>query len=237
MGSVKVFGKMQGKVRMRRMVMIGALGLLSACGGKAPEAPAGQASAAASVAPQGPVVRIVALGDSLFAGYGLRAEQAYPVRLEAALRARGINAQVVNAGVSGDTTEDGLARLDFTLGAGKVDLVVISLGGNDMLRGLPVARTRANMEAILAGLDKRKVPVVVMGMLAAPNMGPDYARDFNAVFPAVAKAHHAALVPFFLKAIYQRADLQLPDHIHPTAPGVEAMVKDTVDVVAGGLHP
>ena len=239
MGTQRDFDKMRGGVSMRRWMVIGALGLLSACGGKAPEAPAGQASAAASavpsVAPQGPVVRIVALGDSLFAGYGLRPEQAYPVRLEAALRARGINAQVVNAGVSGDTTEDGLARLDFTLGGGKVDLVVISLGGNDMLRGLPVARTRANMDAILTGLDKRKVPVVVMGMLAAPNMGPDYARDFNAVFPALSKAHHAALVPFFLKPIFGRADLQLPDHIHPTAPGVEAMVADTVGVVAGAL--
>lgn len=232
MGSPKVFGKVCEGVGMRRMGMIGALALLSACGGKAPEAPATQASVAA---PQGPVVRIVALGDSLFAGYGLRAEQAYPVRLEAALRARGINAQVVNAGVSGDTTEDGLARLDFTLGGVKPDLVVISLGGNDMLRGLPVARTRANMDAILAGLERRKVRVVVMGMLAAPNMGPDYARDFNAVFPAVTKVHHAVLVPFFLQPIFNHPDLQLPDHIHPTAPGVEAMVKGTVDAVSGAL--
>lgn len=219
---------------MRRMVMIGVLAMLSACGPKAPDAPAAQASSALAE-PRAAAVRIVALGDSLFAGYGLRAEQAYPVRLEAALRARGINARVVNAGVSGDTTEDGLARLDFTLGGQKPDLVVISLGGNDMLRGLPVARTRANMEAILAGLDKRGVRAVVMGMLSAPNMGPDYARDFNAVFPSVAKAHHAALVPFFLKPIFNRPDLQLPDHIHPTAPGVEAMVKDTVNTVAGAL--
>lgn len=181
-------------------------------------------------------MRIVALGDSLFAGYGLRAEQAYPVRLEAALRARGINAQVTNAGVSGDTTQDGRARLDFTLGAGTApDLVIISLGGNDMLRGLPLAQTRENLDAILAELDKRKIPAVVMGMLAAPNMGPDYAKSFNAIFPAVVARHHAGLEPFFLKPIFNRPDLQLPDHIHPTEQGVEAMVKATVDRVVAAL--
>lgn len=185
---------------------------------------------------KGPVVRIIALGDSLFAGYGLRAEQAYPVRLEAALRARGINAQVVNAGVSGDTTQDGRARLDFTLAQGAApDLVVISLGGNDMLRGLPLAQTKDNLDAILGELEKRKIKTVVMGMLAAPNMGPDYAREFNAIFPAVAARHHAVLEPFFLKAIFNQPNLQLPDHIHPTDKGVEAMVSATVDKVAGAL--
>lgn len=211
--------------------------MLTGCGGadKTPQ-PAPSASAAPAPVPKGPPVRIIALGDSLFAGYGLRPEQAYPVRLEAALRARGINAQVVNAGVSGDTTQDGRARLDFTLAQGAApDLVIISLGGNDMLRGLPLARTKDNLDAILAELDKRKIKAVVMGMLAAPNMGPDYAREFNAIFPALAARHHAVLDPFFLKPIFNRPDLQLPDHIHPTDKGVEAMVSATLDKVAGAL--
>lgn len=225
------------------------LALLGGCSGGAQKGAdegagqvTGQAKASEPVAspsapaPKGPAVHIVALGDSLFAGYGLRAEQAYPVRLEAALRARGINAQVVNAGVSGDTTQDGKARLDFTLSQGAPpDLVVISLGGNDMLRGLPVAQTRGNLSAILESLEKRKIRTVVMGMLAAPNMGPDYAKSFNAIFPSVAKEHHAGLVPFFLKPIFNRPDLQLPDHIHPTQQGVEAMVSATVETVAAAL--
>lgn len=215
--------------------------LLAGChGGKAPDAsssPASDQGAPAPVpVPKGPMVRIVALGDSLLAGYGLRAEQAYPVRLEAALRARGIHAQVVNAGVSGDTTQDGRARLDFTLAQGaKPDLVIISLGGNDMLRGLPVAQTKDNLDAILAELERRGIKAVVLGMLAAPNMGPDYGKQFNAIFPAVAARHHAVLVPFFLKPIFNRPDLQLPDHIHPTEKGVEAMVDATVDQVVGAL--
>ncbi|NOW44548.1 acyl-CoA thioesterase-1 [Novosphingobium sp. SG751A] len=210
--------------------------MLAGCGGDKAPAPAPSASATTAPAPQGPAVRVIALGDSLFAGYGLRPEQAYPVRLEAALRARGINAQVVNAGVSGDTTQDGRARLDFTLAQGTPpDLVVISLGGNDMLRGLPLPQTKDNLDAILAELEKRKIRTVVMGMLAAPNMGPDYAREFNAIFPAVAARHHAVLEPFFLKAIFNQPALQLPDHIHPTDKGVEAMVSATVDKVAGAL--
>jgi acyl-CoA thioesterase-1 len=222
-------------------VMLAAL-TLGACD-KAPvagqEADSAASSAQAGPAVQGPARQIVALGDSLLAGYGLRPEQAYPPRLEAALRGAGINASVVNAGVSGDTTADGLARIDFTLGAlggaVKPDLVLISLGGNDMLRGLPVAQTRANMDAILAKLDARHVPVVVLGMMAAPNMGADYAKAFDAIFPELARKHHATLVPFFMAPINGKAGLQLPDHIHPTPQGVEAMVQATLPTVTGAL--
>jgi acyl-CoA thioesterase-1 len=221
---------------MRKWVALAGILALGACGQgaeKQAKAPQQQASAAPAPAPQGPQVHIVALGDSLFAGYGLRAEEAYPVRLEAALRAHGVNASVINAGVSGDTTEDGLARLQFTLSsqAQAPDMVLISLGGNDMLRGLPLDRTKANLDAILSELAKRHIKTVVMGMLAAPNMGPDYAKQFNAIFPALAKKHGAVLVPFFLKPIFGKPELQLPDHIHPTAQGVEAMVAATVDAV------
>jgi len=230
---------------LRASVMAGMMGLLALLGGCKKAAPSPEAVAASAPlppmppAPKGPERRIVALGDSLLAGYGLRPEEAYPPRLQAALRGRGINAKIVNAGVSGDTTEDGLARLDFTLSSQPTppDLVVLSLGGNDMLRGLPVAKTRANLDAILGALGQKHIRVVMMGMLAAPNMGPDYASQFNALFPELAKKHHAVLVPFFLKPIYQRPDLQLPDHIHPTAQGVEAMVSATVDAVAGAMRP
>jgi acyl-CoA thioesterase I len=218
---------------MLALVLLPGFGLAGCGQQKAPDA---QPSQSASATPQGQQVRIVALGDSLFAGYGLRAEQAYPVRLEAALRARGINASVVNAGVSGDTTQDGRARLDFTLGQGaKPDLVVLSLGGNDMLRGQPLAQTRENLDAILGELKKRGIKTVVMGMLAAPNMGADYAKNFNMIYPAIARKHHAALVPFFLRPIFGRPDLQLPDHIHPTDKGVEALVGATVETVAQAL--
>jgi acyl-CoA thioesterase-1 len=186
---------------------------------------------------QGPELRIVALGDSLFAGYGLRPEQSYPARLEEALRARGINARITNAGVSGNTTGDGLQRLAFTLDnqPGPPRLVIMSLGGNDMLRGLPPAEARSNLDAILADLDKRHIPVVVMGMLAAPNLGQQYARDFNAIYPEVANRHHAVLVPFFLAPVVSKPDLVQADHIHPTAAGVDVIVKATIDTVTKAL--
>ena len=230
-------------------------GLLAGCGQGAPGGGASQGAGvqgarvqgagpgagpvAVVPAPQvtGRVVRIVALGDSLFAGYGLRTQQAYPVRLEAALRAGGVNARVTNAGVSGDTTADGLARLDFTLNSlpGKPDLVLISLGGNDMLRALPLAQTRSNLDAILTRLDREHVPVVMMGMLAAPNLGPEYARGFDAIYPALARKHHAWRVAFFLAPVMGRNDLRLPDHMHPTAAGVEAIVSATRPVVLEAL--
>ncbi len=233
-------GGLAGAVLVTGMV----LGLAGCGSGSG--APGGGGAGVASVAPdaggrqvavKGPERLVVALGDSLFAGYGLRTEQAYPVRLEAALRAGGINARVINAGVSGDTTADGLARLDFTLSnlARKPDLVLLCLGGNDMLRGLPVARTRANLEAIVARLDKDHVKVVVMGMLAAPNLGPDYAAKFDAIYPALARKHHAALVPFFLQPVMARDDLRLADHMHPTTAGVEAIVAATKGVVVVAL--
>lgn len=216
--------------------------LLAGCGGEgnAPD-PSPSTSAAADSAeatPEIPVVgqerRILALGDSLFAGYGLNAGEGYPEKLERALRAKGINARISNAGVSGDTTAGGLQRLAFTLDnqARKPDLVIISLGGNDMLRGLPAAQTRNNLGLILAELDKRKIPVLLLGMLAAPNLGKDYAGQFDAIYPALAKQYHTALVPFFLQAVIDKPELRQADHIHPTRQGIEELVAATlVDVV------
>ena len=237
-------------MKFQRFLGLAGLLLLAGCKGGAPAGDAGMGGAGGGVAvapvaapapvplphPQARVLRVVALGDSLLAGYGLTPQTAYPARLEAALRRSGVNASVVNAGVSGDTSEDGLARLDFALGKGEPPaLVLISLGGNDALRGLPPAKTRDTMDALLAKLAARHIPAVVLGMMAPPNMGPDYARDFNAIFPDVAARHKAGLVPFFLAPVFNQPTLQLPDHIHPTAAGVEAMVAATLPVVRDRL--
>lgn len=211
---------------------------LAGCHQAAPDMAASSASSIEVPAPAGPKRHVLAIGDSLFAGYGLASpDLAYPARLQAALRRAGVNADVANASVSGDTTADGAARLGFSLDgqAVKPDLVLICLGGNDMLRGLPPASTRANMEAMLGELDRRHIPVVVMGMLAAPNLGVGYARAFDAVFPAVAREHHAALVPFFLSTVMGNGDLRQADHMHPTPAGVEAIVKGTLPVVEKAL--
>jgi len=185
----------------------------------------------------GEEVSVLALGDSLFAGYGVEPGQSYPARLEAALRARGINAKIINAGVSGDTTAGGLQRLEFVLNGMQKPpaLVIISLGGNDMLRGLPPEQTRKNLDELLTRLDQRKVPAMLMGMLSAPNWGEEQAKAFNAIYPELARKHDAALVPFFLQAVIDKPQLIQADRIHPTAQGLEEMVAATVDQVAKAL--
>lgn len=219
------------------------LALLAGCG-ESPPAPApkagdqvAMAEAADTLPVMGPERRILALGDSLFAGYGLGEGEGYPAQLERALRARGINARIADAGVSGDTTAGGLQRLAFTLDSQPQppEVVLISLGGNDMLRGLPPEQTRANLDAILTELDKRGIRAVVMGMLAPPNLGADYRGQFDSIFPALAKKHKAVLVPFFLQPVIGRPDLMQKDRIHPTKVGIEAIVAETVDEVTEAL--
>jgi len=217
---------------------IAVLALLAGCG----EAPAARQAEAASEAADdlpvmGPEVRVLAFGDSLLAGYGLNDGEGYPARLEAALRARGINAQITNAGVSGDTTAGGLQRLDFALSGMKEPpaLAIISLGGNDMLRALPPEQTRQNLDAILTTLTERKVKVVLLGMLSPPNLGADYRKQFEPIYPALAKKYGAMLVPFFLDGVIDKPDLMQADHLHPTAQGVEEIVKRTSATVTGAL--
>lgn len=217
-----------------------ALLILTGCDSEAPPAPpAAEATRApvAAVPVSGPERRILAFGNSLFAGYNVAPEEAYPARLQAALRARGINADVVNAGVSGDTTQAGRARLAFTLDAQEdvPNLVILELGGNDLLRGLPVAETRANLAAMLAELRERNIPVLLMGMRAPPNLGADYVGGFDAIYPDLAREYGADLVPFFLDGVYDQPQLIQPDRIHPTAEGIEALVAATVDEVAEAL--
>lgn len=207
--------------------------------GAAPAAPqstdVGDAPPAIPV--MGPERTILAFGDSLLAGYGLHDGESYPAKLEAALRARGINARIVNAGISGETTGQGLARLRGVLDAQPIapELVVISLGANDMLQSLPPAETRANLSAILELLKARGTRVVLLGMMAAPDLNAAYARDFNPIYPSLAHRYGTVLVPFFLQPLQGKPDLVQPDKIHPTALGVEEMVAATVDDVADAL--
>jgi len=215
-----------------------------ACGTEAPAPDQAARSAAAADAPMeapvmGPERRILAFGDSLFAGYNVAKGDSYPARLEAALRARGINARVANAGVSGDTTAAGLQRLAFTLDAqeAKPELVILELGGNDLLRNLPPSETRANLAAMLEELGRRGIPVLLMGMRAPPNLGGEFVDDFDGIYPALAKEYGAALVPFFIEPVFDRPELIQADRIHPTEKGIEALVGASVDDVAGALPP
>jgi acyl-CoA thioesterase I len=174
---------------------------------------------------------VVAFGDSLSAGYALKPGEGFAPRLEAALRASKVAARVHNAGVSGDTSAAGRARLGWVLTAlkAKPDLVIVELGGNDMLRGIAPAQTRANIDAIVTELKRRKIKVVIAGMLASPNMGPAYARDFNSLFPALARKHGVALYPFFMRGVAGNRGLVIADGIHPNPRGV--------NVIVGGILP
>jgi len=214
--------------------------LLGACdqaASPAPEQTQSAVDAPPAIPVMGPERRILAFGDSLLAGYGLDDGESYPDRLEQALRARGVNAKIANAGVSGDTTAAGLERLDFTLSSQspKPELAIISLGGNDMLRSLPPAETRRNLEAILKRLKGDNIRVVLLGMMAAPNLGKDYAAKFNPIYPQLAQEYGATLVPFFLQPVIDKPDLMQKDHVHPTALGIDAIVTATVDDVVEAL--
>jgi len=168
-------------------------------------------------------VRILALGDSLTAGYGLAAGSAFPARLEQALRAEGRDVRVINAGISGDTTAGGLARLEWSL-ADKPDLAIIELGANDGLRGLDPKLTQANLEAILTRLEAAGIKVLLAGMLAPPNYGHAFEAEFKAVFTTLAARHDVVFYPFFLDGVAGEAGLTQPDGLHPTAKGVEVIV-------------
>ena len=217
--------------------------VLAACGADVPaDNAAGTGSAinapeAATVPVMGPQRTILAFGDSLFAGYNVAKDDSYPARLQAALRARGINAQVVNAGISGDTSAAGLQRLKFTLEAQAEapDLFILELGGNDLLRGISPDQTRTNLAAILSELKARQIPALIMGMRAPPNYGPEYQAQFDALYADLAKEYGAALIPFWLEAIYQEPALFQADRIHPTEEGIEQLVGATVEQVAGAL--
>ncbi len=167
--------------------------------------------------------RILVLGDSLVSGYGLPAGEDFPSRLEAALTGRGHRVRLINAGVAGDTSSGGLARLDWAL-AEKPEIVIVELGANDGLRGIDPRVTRANLDAILSRLKSRGLRVLLTGIYAPPNLGAEYGREFNAVFPEVARRHGVAFYPFFLDGVAARPELNQRDGMHPNALGVAVIV-------------
>ena len=169
------------------------------------------------------LTRIVAIGDSLTAGYGLPPGEDFPTQLQAALRAEGYNVQVENAGVSGDTTAGGLQRIDWALGNG-ADFVILELGANDALRGISPTETRKNLSNILKILKKKEMPVLLAGMLAPPNMGAEYATEFDQIFPELASQFKTGYYPFFLEGVAADPKLNQSDYIHPNAAGVKVIV-------------
>lgn len=176
-------------------------------------------------------LKVMAFGDSLTAGYGLTVRDGFVPRLEAALKAEGYNVTIVNAGVSGDTTAGGKARLDWSL-AEKPDAVLLELGANDALRGLSPGASEANLEAMLKVLKERKIPVLLIGMKSPPNLGPEYVTAFEAIYPRLAARYGIPLYPFFLDGVAASSTLNQPDGIHPNADGVHEIVRRILPVVA-----
>jgi len=169
-------------------------------------------------------VKIVVLGDSLSAGYGLPGQSAFPSKLAAALKAKGITVEIINAGVSGDTASGGLGRLDWSV-PDDAEALILELGANDALRGVNPEVTQKALEEILQKLKSRNIPVLLAGMKSPPNMGPEYVREFDAIFPALAKKYGAVFYPFFLDGVAADASLNQNDGIHPNAAGVDRIVE------------
>ncbi len=212
---------------IRSTALVG-LALLAACSDENAAPTVSETVAPAPVAtprPVGDERLIVAFGDSLYAGYGLGRGESLPARLESKLRQSGINATVINAGVSGDTSAAGRQRLAFTLDGLRraPDLVILGLGGNDALRQLPVAETRREMTAMMDELKRRNIPVLLTGMRAPPNLGPEYAAAFETIWPDLAKRYGAGLYPFILDGVITDSSLMQRDGLHPTATGVARM--------------
>lgn len=168
-------------------------------------------------------LRIIALGDSLSAGYGLPLEQSFPERLQVWLKTHGLDAQVVNAGVSGDTTAGGLQRLDWTLSQ-PADAVLVEFGANDALRGLDPQAAYNNLDRMLGKIEAHKLKILLLGMKGVTNWGADYARDFDAIYPRLARKHHVLLYPFFLDGVALDPRLNQSDGLHPNAAGVQVIV-------------
>jgi acyl-CoA thioesterase-1 len=218
--------------------------LLSGCA-QAPEAPRDDsANASTTIAeevgrPEGDERLILAFGDSLYAGYRLGRGESLPDQIENRLRTDGVNATVVNAGVSGDTTAAGRQRLAFALDnlPRTPDLVILGLGGNDVLRQLPVSETRENLMAMMDQLKERDIPVILTGMRAPPNLGPDFARTFEAIWPDLARRYDATLDPFILDKVITDRALMLPDRVHPNAQGVAVMADRIAPLAKQALAP
>jgi acyl-CoA thioesterase I len=180
---------------------------------------------------------ILFLGDSITAGYGLELSEAYPALIQQRINENGLSFKVVNAGQSGDTSAGGLGRMDWLL-KNKVDVLVLELGANDGLRGLPVEVTRKNLQAIIDRAKQRypQIKIVIAGMKIPPNMGEQYSRDFEAMFAGLSKQNNAALIPFILEGVGGVSKMNLPDGIHPTAKGHEIVAENVWKVLAPVLR-
>jgi len=181
---------------------------------------------------------ILAFGDSLYAGYRLAQNEGFVPELQKALLAAGKDVKVHNAGVSGDTTAAGLRRMDFVLDSlsRKPDMVILGLGGNDLLRGLKPEETRSNLEAMLNKLKGREIPVMLTGMIAPINLGKEYGDAFNGIYPELAKQYGADLYPFFMDGLIERPDLILDDGIHPNDKGIDLIVKKITPTVVASIE-
>lgn len=175
-------------------------------------------------------IKIITFGDSLSAGYQLAQGQGFSDQLQKALDESGAKTKIVNAAVSGDTTSTGLARLDWSI-PDDTDLVILELGANDALQGLPLDRTKANLEAMIKRLQERNIAILLAGMRAPPNMGPDYVGEFDAIYPKLAKSFNIPLYPFFLEGIAANPALNLKDGIHPNEQGIAVLVKNIAPYV------
>jgi acyl-CoA thioesterase-1 len=169
-------------------------------------------------------VTLLALGDSLTAGYGLQPSDAFPVKLEAALKARGHDVKVINAGVAGDTALDGASRVEWALSE-DVDAVIVEFGANDALRGLPVPQAEQALDQLLGKLAQRELPVLLAGMRAPPNLGPEYQAAFDGMYPRLAEKHGSLLYPFFLDGVAAEVKLNQADGMHPNPAGVDVIVE------------
>lgn len=210
---------LSGRLYKRLRLFLGILAVGMLAGGALAGGPA-----------QAAAKKILVLGDSIAAGYGLPAEESFPSKLEAALRAKGIDVEVVNSGISGDTTAGGRKRLGWALSS-KPDYVIVELGGNDGLRGLDPKETRANLDAIITQLKAKGVKVMLTGMYAPPNLGKRYEKEFNAIFPELAAKHGVPLYPFILEGVALRKELNQRDGIHPNRKGVAVIVEKLTPAV------
>lgn len=174
---------------------------------------------------------ILAFGDSLTAGLGLADAESFPSQLEKRLKAEGRDVRVINAGVSGDTTSMGLARLDWVLAGAMPDLVILELGANDALRGQPPEQARRNLEQIIQDLKARGIPILLAGMMAPRNLGPDYVKAFDAIYPALAEQYGLTFYPFFMAGVIDHPDLIQDDGLHPTPQGVTVIVENMLPLV------
>lgn len=189
----------------------------------------------AATASQPRDLHLIAIGDSLTAGYNLPQGDGFPEQLEQRLRQEGYAVTVQNAGVSGDTTAMGLARLDWVLAGQTPDLAIVELGANDALRGVDPAQTRRNLKAIIDRLKQDDIPILLAGMMAPRNLGPDYVRAFDAIFPALAEEYNIPLYPFFLDGVIDTPELVQEDGLHPTRQGVAVIVEGILPLIKDAI--